>query len=207
MDHDIDVGQLKPDVHIERSDRLWTVLVRWWRHLFRRLPGVSEAEIPIRQSPSAVYRERKRNLPYTFTTEDWLRALEFWDHCCAICGRPRGLWHTISQDHWIPLTHPKCPGTVPTNILPLCYGADGCNNSKGKKDPKEWLVEKFGKRRAARKLAEIEAYFAWIREQSPQILDPLTCPYCDGPLEYLEEHDMWLCTLCDTGWQEAESDE
>src|SRR5260221_119478 len=74
------------------------------------------------------YLLRKRELPNVFTSQDWRNALEYWGHRCAVCERPRGLWHTLSQDHWIPLSSPDCPGTDPTNILPLCCGTDGCNN-------------------------------------------------------------------------------
>src|SRR5581483_2176482 len=69
--------------------------------------------LPVRQAaPLRAYVARKRSLPDTFTERDWQRALEYWDYKCAVCGRPRGLWHTLAADHWIPLTAPDCPGTV-----------------------------------------------------------------------------------------------
>ncbi len=106
----------------------------------------------------------KRALPAAFSAADWQLALNYWHGCCAICERPAGLWHTLAADHWIPLADIKhCPGTVPTNIVPLCHGIDGCNNSKADCDPVEWLKRRIGKRAATKKLAEIEAYFKFVR--------------------------------------------
>jgi hypothetical protein len=102
---------------------------------------------------------RKRSLPAQFTSDDWRIALAYFGNTCAVCGRPRGLWHTLAADHWIPLTNPNCPGTVPGNIVPLCHGQDGCNNIKGSRDPHEWLVAQFGPRKAARIEARIAEYF------------------------------------------------
>ena len=85
---------------------------------------------------------RVRGLPYNFDheSETFLRA--YWANACAICGMQADFWHLIAWDHWIPLTHPACPGTVPENMLPLCHGRKGagtlsgapsCNNSKFRK--------------------------------------------------------------------------
>lgn len=112
-------------------------------------------------------RARKRSLPDTFTPRDWQRSLEYFNGCCAVCERPlRDLFgsHTASADHWIPLVSPNCPGTVPTNIVPLCHGVGGCNNSKEAKNASEWLIGKFGKRRAREILKRIEAYFEWVKQ-------------------------------------------
>lgn len=112
-------------------------------------------------------RARKRNLPDTFTKQDWHRALDYFDHRCAVCGKPADFWRVISPDHWIPLANPNCPGTVPENIIPLCNstkdGEGGCNNSKQAREPIEWLIDKFGQRKAKRILARIEAYFALVK--------------------------------------------
>lgn len=104
-------------------------------------------------------RARKRSLPDTLTSDEWQRAVEYFNGCCAICGRARGFWHTIAADHWIPLSSPDCPGTVKTNILPLCHGEDGCNNRKGKRNPIEFVETEFGKRKAKAILARIQTYF------------------------------------------------
>lgn len=112
--------------------------------------------------------QRTKRLDFNCTNEDWHRCLEYFGYCCAICGRPQGLWHVLVMDHWIPVNSPECPGTVKTNIIPLCHsqkdGEGGCNNSKSDSDPIEWLTEKLGPRKAKKKLAEIRAYFDSIKE-------------------------------------------
>ncbi len=102
---------------------------------------------------------KQANLPNTFKQSNWEFALTYWKGCCAVCGRPPGLWHTLAMDHWIPLANPDCPGTVPSNIIPLCHGVDGCNNSKRDKDPALWLTQKYGSKKAKTKIKEIELYF------------------------------------------------
>lgn len=108
---------------------------------------------------------RKRSLPHQFDIQDWKRALEYFDNCCAVCGRPSGLWHKLVLDHWIPISSPNCPGTIAINIIPLCHGIDGCNNSKRNREVSEWLTERFGKRKAKQILGRIEAYFNWLKER------------------------------------------
>lgn len=110
-------------------------------------------------------RTNKQGLPCDFTTADWDECLAYWQGRCCICGRPKGLWHTIAQEHWIPL-HPDydCafnPGTVPTNIVPMCHGIDGCNNSKCNHEPVKWLTNKLGPRKAQQILKRIAEYFEW----------------------------------------------
>lgn len=107
-------------------------------------------------------RARLLNLPCEFTGDDWLRALSYFKNRCAVCNRPQGLWHTLAQDHWIPIIDPNCPGTVPTNIVPLCHGIDGCNNSKSSSDARQWLITRYGKRKANHILRKIEEFFRWV---------------------------------------------
>lgn len=109
-------------------------------------------------------RARKQGLPDSFTSQDWSAVLAYFDHKCAVCGRPVGLWHTLAADHWIPLNSLNCPGTIPGNILPLCHGDGGCNNSKRDRDPAEWLQRKYPKR-WRKVLARIDTYFEWVRER------------------------------------------
>ena len=78
-------------------------------------------------------RARKQAKPETFTQEDWRFALEYWQHSCAVCGKQQGFWWNLQADHWIPISDPESPGTVATNIVPLCGGMTGCNQSKRKK--------------------------------------------------------------------------
>lgn len=107
---------------------------------------------------------RKRSLPDTMTHQQWIECLTYFNHACAVCGKPVGLWHTLAMDHWIPMNNDKCPGTVVKNIVPLCHGRGGCNNSKGVKDALEWLTSKYGKRRAGQIMKRIQAYFDSLEE-------------------------------------------
>lgn len=116
---------------------------------------------------TARQRARKMGLAATLTFEQWEMALSYWDGCCAICNRQLyGLFHTAAADHWIPINNPHCPGSIIENIIPMCGGNDGCNNSKSTKVASEWLIERLGKRKAKQKLREIEAYFEWVKQQN-----------------------------------------
>jgi hypothetical protein len=101
-------------------------------------------------------RALKRSLPNTFTAADWQFALDYFGGVCAVCGRPRGLWHTLAIDHWIPVN--KGGPTTPDNIVPLCHGVGGCNNFKSDRSPSEWLIERFGPRKGRAIQRRIEAY-------------------------------------------------
>lgn len=118
-------------------------------------------------------RARVRELPNLFTAEDWRRAIDYFGGACAACGRPPGLWHKLSADHWIAVTDPQSdnPGTVPWNIVPLCSGADGCNNSKHNRPYAEWLVERFGRQKAKQVVTRIEKYLNWAKDQSDNAID------------------------------------
>lgn len=109
-------------------------------------------------------RTRQMALPNHFSDADWQNALSYFGGCCAVCGKPSGLWHKMAMDHWIPLSSPNCPGTIPTNILPLCHGMDGCNNSKKDRDPVVWLTDRYGPRKAKQILKRIQAYFDSLKE-------------------------------------------
>jgi hypothetical protein len=115
-------------------------------------------------------RTRLRNLPYSFEIEDVVFMLNYWANACAICHRQEGFFHRIAYDHWIPIVAAHCPGTISSNMLPLCHAKKGtqgsnlgCNNSKGSKPPTLWLIEKLGPRRAKAKLREIQNYFSLIQ--------------------------------------------
>ncbi len=114
------------------------------------------------------YQARKRALPNSYTLEHQQFALEYFNGCCAVCGRPfYDLFseRTMALDHWIPISSDDCPGTTPTNIVPLCHGVDGCNTRKQARDPQEWLVSQFGKRKAREIMARVEQYFDAVRER------------------------------------------
>jgi len=130
--------------------------IRQRRKEYRQRPEVHRRVLTLNRHR----KTRRHNLPNTFTEEHWQYALDYWGGCCAICGRPAGLWHNIVMDHWIPLSSSKCPGTIPTNIVPLCHGIDGCNNSKHNRNPKRWLIKTLGTKKGQDKLETIEKYFA-----------------------------------------------
>jgi hypothetical protein len=110
--------------------------------------------------------ERQAALPLQFDYDDWQYALEYFDHCCAICGHKSENHRILAMDHWIPVSDPREDnlGTVPENIIPLCHGIGGCNNEKHNRDAKQWLIRKLGEEAGLTKLAEIEAYFQHLRE-------------------------------------------
>jgi len=115
-------------------------------------------------------RARKANLPNTLTTAEWQYAIDYFHGYCAVCDRPlKDLFvtHTASADHWIPLS--KGGGTTADNIVPLCSGEDGCNNSKHNAMPEVWLALKFGKRKARAILQRINAYFELVKAKDKEV--------------------------------------
>lgn len=137
-----------------------------YRHLKAQTPEEQEAQ----KNRSIARYARKHSLPVAFRVSDWRFALEYFGNCCAVCGRPAGLWHTLAQDHWIPLTpnynlKGDNPGSVPTNIVPLCHGLDGCNNRKHNNDPVVWLIDTFGPRKAKTINRRISRYFAAVSQR------------------------------------------
>ena len=133
------------------------------REYIRSRPEITRAAYAKRKA-------RKLNLPDTLTATELYRALKYFNGCCAVCGRQlKDLFgdHTFAADHWIALSDPRPdnPGTVATNMIPLCHGVGGCNNRKHNSDPHEWLHQKYSARKARQIIARIEAYFEWVREQ------------------------------------------
>lgn len=110
------------------------------------------------------HRAKRLNHPVAFTSQDLKHAIVYWHGVCAYCGNPPSLFdkhRILDQDHYIPLDPGYVlvgdnPGTVPTNILPACQR---CNRSKQNKNPQQWLIKRFGKRKAANILKRIEEYF------------------------------------------------
>jgi hypothetical protein len=109
-------------------------------------------------------RSRIAQIPYAFPEEQRTFMLNYWQHTCAVCGNPEGLFWELADDHWIPVTSPQCPGTIPTNIVPLCHGQGGCNNSKGSSNPHTWLVRRFGKKKARTIEQAIATYFTLVSQ-------------------------------------------
>lgn len=106
--------------------------------------------------------DRKHGLLNDWTPEQWKHAINYFNGCCAVCGRQlTNLFGDVrvNADHWIPVSSPDCPGTTRKNIVPLCAGIDGCNNRKSGKNAEVWLVSQFGKRKAKQILKRIQGYF------------------------------------------------
>lgn len=99
-------------------------------------------------------------------TSLWTMCLGYWQHQCAVCGRPKQPGLHLAADHW----QPYADGNLlsPLNILPLCQGKQGCNNSKRNRDSNWWLTYWLGEEKGGAKQAEIEAYFKWVAEQEAQ---------------------------------------
>lgn len=108
------------------------------------------------------HRARSKGLPDTFTVFDWQRAVDYFGGCCAYCGNQPGLLHFthISAEHFIPLSSPDCPGTVPNNIIPVCLS---CNASRKRQDALEWLTRRINKEHAQTALANIAQYFVLVQ--------------------------------------------
>lgn len=98
-------------------------------------------------------------------------ASEYFEGCCAVCCRSlNGVAHRPAGDHWIPLN--KGGGTTRDNIIPLCDGVDGCNQSKADKDAYEWLIDRFDKRTADEINKRVQAYFAHVMSRISKLEMP-----------------------------------
>jgi 5-methylcytosine-specific restriction endonuclease McrA len=105
------------------------------------------------------YRARKRSLPDTFTPQEWLACLGYFNYTCCVCGAQlRDLFGNVEPhaDHWIPIASELCTGTIATNMVCLC---NSCNRSKHAKLPEQWLEQKYGAKKAKAILARVNAYF------------------------------------------------
>jgi hypothetical protein len=112
-------------------------------------------------------RARKENLPDTWTHDELDFMLAYWKHACAVCGNPKGLFWSLAHDHWIPLSSDTCPGTVATNMIPLCHGTGGCNNSKNATEAHAWLLRRYSSAKAAKIEKAIAEYFAIVAATFP----------------------------------------
>jgi hypothetical protein len=108
-------------------------------------------------------RSIQEGVEFNFSRAEWENALAYFKYSCAVCGKKRfdSQRNTfLVADHWIPIT--KGGATIPSNIVPLCNGMDGCNNSKHNRESIEWLTWRYGETLAAKILSEIEEYFQWL---------------------------------------------
>lgn len=108
------------------------------------------------------HRARKHSLPHTFTEQDWQRALEYFNGCCAYCGNPPSLFDahsTLHQEHHAPEI--KGGDYTPNNIIPACQS---CNFSKHDHDAEQWIMKHFGKKKGKSILKKICTYFEWTKQ-------------------------------------------
>lgn len=106
---------------------------------------------------------RKRALPDTLTNDQWIACLEYFNHCCAVCGKLFDDDTKAYMDHWIPLSSPECTGTVVGNIICLCGGVGGCNESKHNRKAELWLLDFYSLQQATEILDRVMEYFAKVR--------------------------------------------
>ncbi len=100
---------------------------------------------------------------YFRRTSFWDVCLNYWGHSCCICGRSEDDGIKLAVDHWQPYANGHSLSML--NILPLCQGKDGCNNSKRNRDTQIWLLYRLGENAATEKRKRIESYFSWVLEQ------------------------------------------
>lgn len=116
----------------------------------------------------------ERNQGKGISQTEWDYCLAYWEHCCAVCGKRADLWTVIAQDHWVPLS--KGGPNTPQNIIPLCHsrkgapaGQIGCNSSKGNTLPIDWLIDRFGKRKAQQIIKRVNQYFEHIETRDQDV--------------------------------------
>lgn len=114
-------------------------------------------------------RARKRGLPNTFTKTEQEFMLRYFAYACAVCGNQEGFLWTVVSDHWIPLSSPQCPGTIATNMIPLCHAKQGeqfsCNGTKYNRAPLDWLRDRVGAYKANRIMKQIAVYFDIVQQR------------------------------------------
>lgn len=80
-------------------------------------------------------QKRTRSRPFCWSVADWERCQAAWGYSCAYCGR---IGSGLTQDHFIPVSDPSSPGTVPGNMVPAC---PSCNYSKQHRNPDRWCSD------------------------------------------------------------------
>lgn len=96
-------------------------------------------------------RQRAFSLPWRWTLADWEKCKAAWKNKCAYCGKKAV---NLTQEHFIPIVHPDCPGTVPENMLPACLS---CNCSKGGIHPTELPISETRMEQILQYLTSIRA--------------------------------------------------
>jgi 5-methylcytosine-specific restriction endonuclease McrA len=93
-------------------------------------------------------RQRLTGAPFAWGPEAWAACLERWGRACVYCDAPDDL----TQDHFVPVSAPDYPGTIPANMVPAC---GRCNRAKGKRSPFVWVTDAERLRRIVEGLAAL----------------------------------------------------
>lgn len=93
-------------------------------------------------------RQRQTGRPYDWSPEQWEACLERWGRACAYCDAVGDL----EQDHFIPVSAPDFPGTIPANMVPACRA---CNRSKGARSPLVWMADRKRLQRIVEQLVSL----------------------------------------------------
>lgn len=97
---------------------------------------------------SQAYNHKRRQKPehqWLWSPALWDKQVYLFESRCGYCGAQGKL----ETDHFIPLSHRDCPGTVPWNIVPAC---PRCSRRKGRRLPWNWCPDKHLIVRIAAKL-------------------------------------------------------
>lgn len=78
-----------------------------------------------------IRRQRTTQRLFDWDADRWEICKREWNWTCAYCGKSS----VLSQDHFIPLSDPDCPGTFAGNIVPACAS---CNSRKNDRSPFVW---------------------------------------------------------------------
>lgn len=107
---------------------------------------------------SHFYGARRKSLKAevlnTLTHEQWEFACEWFNDCCAYCGRDEPL----GEDHRIPLS--KGGPRTALNILPCC---SSCNSNKHTSKAQDWIYQKFGREKGKEIVDRIVAYLTEVQ--------------------------------------------
>lgn len=117
------------------------------------IPAWQSQREPVATSGPLIRVHRIKELPNTFTDEQWQEARSFFSERCAYCNQKENFLNALTEDHLVPVVHGG-PRTV-MNIVPACKR---CNSSKGTKQAPEWIYEKFGREQGAKIINQIVAY-------------------------------------------------
>ena len=111
---------LKLPFEIDESYSHYNELVRYYtKHVNKR------ADRELRS------QKRRHEYRHNFKTEDWLEALEHFEHKCAYCNTSG----KMTIDHFIPFS--KGGELAKGNIIPACKS---CNSSKNNRSFEEWYT-------------------------------------------------------------------